>query len=113
MEAAVDSLTPQGGPGFLIVEGTAQNYAQAAGGDGRFTAEWREDSGGGFKHGVAGLAGVADEEIVEIDTNGSFVAVRANEVRAREDIKSIFSAFAHSTGRPSKYVWRDVTATLV
>jgi hypothetical protein len=37
--AAVDSLTPQGGPGFLILEGPNQDYSQAAGGDGKFTAE--------------------------------------------------------------------------
>jgi len=34
MGAAVESLTPRGGPGFLILEGPNEDYAQVAGGDG-------------------------------------------------------------------------------
>lgn len=49
LEAAVDSLTPQGGPGFLILQGSAQDYAQAAGGMGglvRNGASIRAESSG-------------------------------------------------------------------
>jgi hypothetical protein len=55
--AAVDALTPRGGPGFLILERRGQDYAQAAGGDGAYMAEWRQYSGQKFGHWVAGLPG--------------------------------------------------------
>jgi hypothetical protein len=34
VHAAVDALTPRGGPGFLILDGLGGDYAQAAGGRG-------------------------------------------------------------------------------
>jgi hypothetical protein len=110
---AVDSLTPRGGPGFLILDGATEDYVQAAGGDGKLTAEWREYSHGEFKHWVAGLGEGAREETVEIETNGSVVTVHRNEVLANTDVKSILAAFANRKGRPARFVWRDVTARFV
>ena len=76
LSAAVDSLNPRGGPGFLILQGATQDYAQAAGGNGRFTAEWREYANGEFKHWVAGLDDTGkSEDSVEIETNGCAVSV--------------------------------------
>jgi hypothetical protein len=113
LAAAVDSLTPRGGPGFLILEGSTQDYAQAAGGDGRLTAEWREYSDGQFRHSVAGLMGEGADEEVEIETNGSIVTVRKNEVLTGDDVKSVLGAFAQGRGKPTQYVWRDMTSTFV
>jgi hypothetical protein len=110
---AVDSLTPRGGPGFLILDGAGQDYVQAAGGGGAFTAEWREYSQAEFKHWVAGLGEGTEEETVEIQTNGSVVTVHKNEVLATADVKSILAAFANGKGRPAGFMWRDITARFV
>jgi hypothetical protein len=53
LNSAVDALTQASGPGFLIIESPTNGYAQAAGGDGVYTAEWREYTGQEFKHWVA------------------------------------------------------------
>lgn len=114
LKAAVASLTPRGGPGFLVLEGATEDYAQAAGGDGKFTAEWREYADGTFMHWVAGLAHDSTNiEHVEIETNGCVVTVRKNEVLASEDVRSILGAFARGKGKPTQYVWRDITSNFV
>jgi hypothetical protein len=109
LAAAIDSLTPQGGPGFLILEGPTQDYSQAAGGDGKFTAEWREYLNGEFTHWVIGWVGEGTEEDVEIETNGCVVTVRKNEVLTGEDVKTVLGAFARGKGKPSEFLWRDMT----
>jgi hypothetical protein len=107
--AAVASLTPRGGPGFLILESATQDYAQAAGGDGQYTAEWREYLNGEFRHWVAGRGEKAVEHSVEIKTNGCVVTVRKNEVLAEEDVRTILVSFAQGKGRPAQYLWRETT----
>lgn len=111
IEAAVDALTPRGGPGFLILENANEDYAQVAGGDGPLTAEWRECAGGTFTHWVAGYDGPGAGENVEIETNGAVVTVQRNEVLVSEDVKTILAAFARGEGRPTQYLWRDMTAS--
>lgn len=68
--AAVDSLTPDGGPGFLILDGPGGDYVQAGGGDGAFTVEWREYTGRRFRHFVAGHPDRPAEHFITIRTNG-------------------------------------------
>jgi hypothetical protein len=112
--AAVDSLTLQGGPGFLILEGATEDYTQAAGGDDKLTVEWREYSNGGFRHWVAGsIGGAANEDIAKIETNGCVVTVLKNEVLTSEEVKTILEAFARGQGKPTQYRWRDMTARFV
>ena len=108
VQDAVDALNPRGGPGFLILEGP-KNFAQAAGGKGAFTVEWREHSGRKFRHWVAGLAGRPSKKTVAIPTNGFKVTVNENERLGAEDGKLIFAAFAERKPRPEKFAWRDVT----
>jgi hypothetical protein len=91
------------------LEGPTQDYSQAAGGDGEFTAEWREYLNGEFRHWVIGWVGEGTEEDVEIETNGCVVTVRKNEVLTGEDVKTVLGAFARGKGKPSEYVWRDMT----
>jgi hypothetical protein len=109
VEAAVDALTPHGGPGYLVLEGAEHNYAQAAGGEGAYTAEWREYSGPRFRHWVAGLPDRPAIKEVSIPTNGFQVAVKENECLSAADVKIILAAFGQGQGRPAQYVWRDVT----
>src|SRR5689334_4155630 len=73
LTAAVDSLTPRGGPGFLILEAPSGDYTQAAGGDGKFTAEWRDHPNGKFRHWVAGIGETVSEEVVEVGTHDACV----------------------------------------
>ncbi len=109
LSAAVDKLNPNGGPGFLVVDGPNDEYAQAAGGRGSFTAEWRENSGSSFKHFVAGRAGVPADREIAVKTNGFEVTVKENEQLDAEDVEAILGAFARRESRPAAYAWRDVT----
>jgi hypothetical protein len=109
VHAAVHALTPRSGPGFLILEGRSQNYAQAAGGDGAYTAEWREYSGQQFRHWVAGVPGRPSKKEIAIPTNGFEVTVRENERLDAGDVKAILTAFADRKERPTHFAWRDIT----
>lgn len=110
LQRAVDTLTPNGGPGFLILEARSGNYTQAAGGDGAFTAEWREYKGEGFQHWVAGHPSKPDTKDIAIPTNGFEVTVKENERLTSADVKTILDAFAREMPRPPAYSWRDVSA---
>ncbi|QKD02269.1 hypothetical protein EB235_12785 [Mesorhizobium loti R88b] len=107
--AAVDRMTPDGGPGFLILTATNGNYAQTAGGNGAFTVEWREYANGAFKHWVAGRAADRSSGQVAIATNGFKVTVNANEKLTSAEAKSILCTFCDGDERPSRFWWRDVT----
>lgn len=106
---AVDSLNPDGGPGFLILDAGGDDYVQSAGGNGEYVVEWREYSDDAYAHYVAGV-GPTSQTQHDIRTNGYFIAVRANEVLSAADVKTILLAFRHKGRRPSNYTWRDDTA---
>ena len=107
--AAVDSLTPRGGPGFLVLEGAGGDYAQAAGGDGSFMAEWLQHSGQLFQHWVAGLPDYTSSKQIQILTNGAFITVNENERLQAADVKAILEAFVNCKPRPSRFAWREIT----
>jgi hypothetical protein len=109
IEDAVDRMTPRGGPSFAIIEGLGRHYAQTAGGDGRYTVEWREYGAGSFRHWVAGHAGVTLPGEVKIPTNGFYVAVERNELLDAHAVKRLLMAFAEGRSRPEAFVWRDIT----
>lgn len=107
--AAVDRLSPDGGPGFLIVESSNNSYAQCAGGGDAYCAEWRQYSGPHFAHFVVGRRGVPSNGTVAIPTNGFQVTVRTNERLSASDVKSILLAFATGRPRPTEFTWRETT----
>lgn len=109
LQAAVDRLTPRGGPGFLVVDAPNKNYAQVAGGDGVYTVEWREYRGYEFRHWVAGLLGSPSRKEVGIPMNGFAVTVQENERLSASDVKTILTTFAEGNGRPEEFSWRDIT----
>jgi hypothetical protein len=131
--AAVDEMTPRGGPGFLVLSGPGENYAQTAGGDGAYLLEWREYGGGSFRHWVAGYpltlrAGVDLGEMgdrhqpdgsfgitgeVKIPTNGAYVTGRRNEILSAADVKALLTAFAQKGERQDTFIWRDITSKFV
>jgi hypothetical protein len=108
INAAVDSLTPRGGPGFMDITGPNRDYIQIAGGDGAFACEWRQYGGSVFQHWVAGLPGVSAND-VRIPTNGFYVTVKQHERLSVSDVKVLVSAFVSGGQRPLKYAWRDFT----
>ena len=111
LDAAIDRLTPKGGPGFAVLEATP-DYVQTAGGDGLCTVEWRQSHGEGFRHFVAGKDGDNSTEI-EIPTNGFQVTVKKNECLTTQDVKRLFQTFLTGGNRPTDFRWRDVTDRFV
>jgi len=109
VHAAVDSLTPSGGPGYFVLETSVGDYTQVAGGDGAFTAEWREYSGGEFRHWVAGLIDRPTGHKIGIATNGASVTVKENECLSAIDVKAIMDSFVRDRKRPSRFTWRDIS----
>lgn len=107
LDAAIGRLTPDGGPGFAILE-NVRGYIQTAGGDDLFTVEWRQSCGNGFRHFVAGKDG-DDVTEVAIPTNGYQVTVRKNECLSMQDVELLFQAFLTGGDRPTIFNWRDVT----
>lgn len=103
---AIHALTPHGGPGFLILEGPHNEFAQVAGGDGRYTAEWREQYGEGFCQWKAGLAASKSMSEAKVRTNGYVVQVQSNEVLSSSHAIAILTAFLMSNDRPKEFHWR-------
>jgi hypothetical protein len=110
--AAITSMTLFGGPGFAVIDGPNYDYAQAAGGEGEFTAEWRENFGEGYRHWRAGRPGVSNCKETVVQTNGYVVRVRSNEVLGESDVIAILTAFASGIGRPNTYTWREISSEL-
>ena len=106
---AVDRMTPDGGPAFLVLDGWGNDFAQAAGGKGVFTAEWRESRATPPTHWVAGQKGKASKRKIRIPTNGAYVSAMSNERLSASDVKAILAAFAKDKGRPNQFQWRDVS----
>ncbi|HEY4885068.1 MAG TPA: hypothetical protein VII08_15665 [Myxococcales bacterium] len=106
IEQAVDRLSPARGPSFLVVDGPHEAYAQAAGGDGAFTAEWYEVQNGTPLHWVGGLSDVPPDGEIAIPTRDARVTVRRNERLASTDVKEILGAFVQGSPRPSRFAWR-------
>src|SRR5262249_29113241 len=79
VRAALARLTPDGGPGYIILEGRGDDYAQAAGGEDVFTAEWRECKGKSFRHWKAGRPGKPAKGKVVVPTHGARLTVQPNE----------------------------------
>jgi hypothetical protein len=110
--AAAEALTPDGGPGFMILERGGRDYLQVAGGNGTYACEWRMYNGSSprFSHCAIGLYNVASEPDVQIATNGFHVTVKENERLTLADVKSLLSAFAGDDDPPADFRYRDITA---
>lgn len=113
VQSLIDTMTPNGGPSFLILSRGDKDYAQVAGGDGVFCVEWREYRETEFSHSVAGYLGTNCGEEVAVPTNGFFVKVFKNEQLKADNVKEILAAFVHDSGRPNNYTWRDITHRFV
>lgn len=107
---AIRSLTPDGGPGFLILERAGSGYVQAAGGRGVFALEWRQVDGATFKHWAAGLANQDTGTDIRIPTNGSYVTVKSNEQLSLTDVEALITAFAKGEAGSQAFAWRDITS---
>lgn len=106
----VDKLTPDGGPGFLVLSKGDRDYVQTAGGNGMLGLEWREYSESDYQHWAAGLHGQPNNNEVFVSTSGGGLRVKENEVLCPEDVKKILAAFLENRGRPMEFAWRDKTA---
>lgn len=105
--SALDRLKPEG-PSFAILEDATGRFVQTNGGNDVMTVEWREQSGGGFRHWVAGRMGDAQSP-AQIPTRGGPVVVRQNELLTLSDAKALFTAFYQGQPRPRAYEWRETT----
>lgn len=106
--AVVHRMTPNGGPSFAVLDGRGDDYAQIAGGDSVFTAEWRDYTAGGFRHWKAGVPGKPTDGYAAVPTNGFHVSIHPNEQLTGSDAVAILGAFLAGEGRPSRYVWREM-----
>ena len=106
--ASIEILTPNGGPGFLILESPGGDYIQSAGGNGRYLVEWRMYSEGSFNHFCAGNL-PERSDFIEIPTNGYCVRVQENEVLSQEEVKSILVTFLLKDYGSKDFHWRDKT----
>ncbi|MGE0609415.1 MAG: hypothetical protein AB7O62_20150 [Pirellulales bacterium] len=104
--AAVDRMRPVG-PSFIIVSRDDGNYAQAGGGDGVFTVEWRE-YGEPFVHLVAGK-GTPSQDPIAIQMSGGKTDVLLHEVLNADDVKRLLGAFLLHGRQPEGYLWRNIT----
>jgi hypothetical protein len=104
--SSIESLTPDGGPGFLILESSNGDYMQSAGGNGRYLVEFRKYSEGGFTHCCAGNL-PENTKFVEIPTNGFCVQIQENEVLAQKEVKTIFIEFLLKGYALNDFRWRD------
>lgn len=107
--AVVDQLTPDGGPGFMSLDGPGRDYIQVAGGNGVFTVEWREYSDEQFRHWVLGHRGAQSDQDVSIAGNGFDVSVKENEQLSSDDVKTLLSAYVERNGHPENFERRETT----
>jgi hypothetical protein len=111
LRAAVERMGHYGGPTCVAVE-CRGSYACAAGGGGRYTAEWHEPTTYGFRHWVAGRPhGHAGAATVQA---GAFeITVGVSECLGATEVLAILEAFLRGHGRPVQFAWRDITDELV
>jgi hypothetical protein len=106
LRAAVERMG-RGGPGCVILEGCG-GYASAVGGNGRYTAEWREPAGDGFRHWVAGRREDCPGDAT-IPAGSFEVTVRTPECLSASEVVTILEAFLEGRERPALFAWRDIT----
>jgi hypothetical protein len=106
---AAQTLTPDGGPGFLTLERAGRDYLQVAGGKGAYMCEWRMFNEMRFTHFAIGLSTVASKVDIQIATNGFHVTVQQNEKLTLTNIKALLSAFAGGDDPPAAYTLRDIS----
>jgi restriction system protein len=114
LNAAVEELSRNGSPGFLILEypgeGSHPDFTQAAGGGGTYMMEWRENySGQRFSQWTAGRPDCLSTKEVAIRANGRKYTVMENEILTTAHVRTILAAFAQRKGRPANFTWRDIT----
>jgi hypothetical protein len=108
VQTVLKQMTPKGGPGFMILEGRGSDYAQAAGGDGTLTVEWREYEGPNYRHWKAGIKDQESDGQVAIATNGFVARVRPNERLSVTEATEILCGYLEGKLRPTKFAWRDM-----
>ena len=105
----IGSLTPYGGPSYVVLQDERDDYVQAAGGNDALTAEWREYSGKSFRHWVAGNLDQPSENDFRILTNGAHIMVKENEQLSASQVTEIIAAYAKRERRPDNFTWRETT----
>jgi hypothetical protein len=103
---AIRRMKPTG-PSFVVVARASGDYAQAGGGNGEFSVEWRE-YGEPFIHLLAGK-GTPTEEAHIVQMQDGHTEVLKHEVLGMEDVKTLLGAFLRDGRRPPGYLWRNVT----
>ena len=104
----VVSLIHPGQPSFFILNAPDGSYVQTAGARLRLIVEYRQVSGGVFRHYVLGRREEERRE-ASINYSGGAITLRKNEVLVLRDALSVFGAFLRSGRVPEGYEWRDVT----
>ena len=107
--AAIDNLTPYGGPGFLILDGPGESYLQAAGGDGAYVVERRVCGDASFRHFIPGRREDPGAEWISVPTNGYSVMAHPNEELRLLEVKAIAEAYIEGGSQAAGFVGRDMS----
>lgn len=97
------------GPSVLILESNDGSFAQAAGGEGRYSAEWKDVNGNQWK--AARRNASATGKAMVHTSNRRFVPVTSNEVLSFHEASIVMAAYLEGRPRPEGLAWRKMEAS--
>ena len=106
---AVAMLSPEGDGAFLLVTAPSGDYAQVAGGLGRYVFERRAYGDGAFRHWAAGRQDHPTAGTSRVRTRGAHIEVQVGEVLSEGDVCELLIDFARERERSPDFAWRDMT----
>jgi hypothetical protein len=112
LRSGIDRMVLKAEPAVVIVDGRGDDFAQATGGNGLYTVEWREYGAETFTHWRAGLLDNHSHGRVKIPYHEDGIVVQRHECLTAADVKVILEAYLIGNSRPANYSWRDITEML-
>ena len=123
LEVALAKISSPTGPTWVVLDAGADGYCQAAGSDGRYVVEFREQFGEGFRHWRVGTGDERSPEVTTVLKNqrcplgkhsprGCPLSVAVNQVVSLHDAEAVLRHFRVTGQRLTTYAWHDVTEEL-
>ncbi|HEY7645897.1 MAG TPA: hypothetical protein VH858_12730 [Hyphomicrobiales bacterium] len=109
LHAMIARMSKRNYPSYTVLEGRENDYAQAFGGGGAFTVEWREHSGPDLRHWKAAASEPPMGDAASVSGTIYGVQVDPSERLGATDVLAILEAYLNGRGRPEQYLWRDIS----